>query len=70
MSEIYRFTKAQYESFRGSKYYGMTYKDKMLMEVILHRGDNIFVKVGEGIDLDFYTDIFKPFINGDETNDN
>ena len=70
MDDVYRFTKEQYERFKKSKYASMMYKDKMTMEVVLHRGNDIFIRPGEGIDLDFQTDIFRPFINGDNTNEN
>ena len=65
MDDIWRFTKEQYDRFKGSKYYGMMYKDKMTLKVVLQKGNDLFVKAGEGIDYRFYEDIFNPFIHGD-----
>ena len=67
MDNIWRFTKEQYDRFKGSKYYGMMYKDKMTLKVVLQKGNDIFVKAGEGMDYKFYEDIFNPFIHGDGT---
>lgn len=62
MSDICRFTKAQYERFKSSKYIGIMYRDKMSMEVVLQKGNDILIKSDGGIDLKFYEDIFNPFI--------
>ena len=67
MGDVYRFTKEGYERFKKSKYASMMYKDKMTLKVVLQKGNDIFVKAGEGIDYKFYEDIFNPFIHGDGT---
>ena len=54
-------TEHQYNSFTASKFITMMYKDKMLIESGKHNGDFEIVH-GEGIDLDFYSDVYIPFM--------
>ena len=66
--ELWRFSRDEYERFKESKYCAMMYKDKMSFREVFDTGNHVFVIAGGGIDLDFYDDIFNPFLNG-ETNE-
>jgi hypothetical protein len=38
------------------------YKAKMIMQVLKTTKNHVIVEVGEGIDLDFLTDVYDPFM--------
>tara|TARA_R110002020_G_scaffold348301_1_gene561921 strand:- start:10418 stop:10666 length:249 start_codon:yes stop_codon:yes gene_type:complete len=58
------FTKEEYNAFLSSKYYGMLYKDKCTLTVSpeTRREEYVNVEVGQGIDLDFLSDVYTPFL--------
>ena len=63
MATFYTMTENQYNSFSSSKFIKMMYEDKMAIESV-QRQDNGDYKVtpSEGIDLNFYSDIYIPFL--------
>jgi hypothetical protein len=63
MAKFYTMTENQYNSFSSSKFIKMMYEDKMAIESV-QRQDNGDYKVtpSEGIDLNFYSDIYIPFL--------
>ena len=63
MATFYTMTENQYNSFSSSKFIKMMYEDKMAIESV-QRQDNGDYKVtpSEGIDLNFYSDIYIPFM--------
>tara|TARA_R100000656_G_scaffold76076_1_gene56229 strand:+ start:172 stop:414 length:243 start_codon:yes stop_codon:yes gene_type:complete len=62
MATIFSFTPDQYEKFVSSKYIGEMYKDKMVWTVVRTTKAAVTIQVGVGIDLDFFNDIYRPFI--------
>jgi hypothetical protein len=63
MAKFYTMTENQYNSFSSSKFIKMMYEDKMAIESV-QRQENGDYKVtpSEGIDLNFYSDIYIPFM--------
>ena len=63
MAKFYTMTENQYNSFSSSKFIKMMYEDKMAIESV-QRQENGDYKVtpSEGIDLNFYSDIYIPFL--------
>ena len=63
IAKFYTMTENQYNSFSSSKFIKMMYEDKMAIESV-KRQDNGDYKVtpSEGIDLNFYSDIYIPFM--------
>ena len=63
IAKFYTMTENQYNSFSSSKFIKMMYEDKMAIESV-QRQDNGDYKVtpSEGIDLNFYSDIYIPFL--------
>ena len=63
MATFYTMTENQYNSFSSSKFIKMMYEDKMAIESV-QRQENGDYKVtpSEGIDLNFYSDIYIPFL--------
>ena len=63
IAKFYTMTENQYNSFSSSKFIKMMYEDKMAIESV-QRQENGDYKVtpSEGIDLNFYSDIYIPFL--------
>ena len=63
IAKFYTMTENQYNSFSSSKFIKMMDEDKMAIESV-KRQDNGDYKVtpSEGIDLNFYSDIYIPFL--------
>ena len=62
MTNIYGFDLEHWKLFKTSKYMSQMYKAKMTMEVLKTTDKHVIVEVGEGIDLDFLTDVYDPFM--------
>ena len=62
MTTIYGFDLEHWKRFKDSKYTSKMYKAKMIMQVLKTTKSHVIVEVGEGIDLDFLTDIYDPFM--------
>ena len=61
--KTYTMTEHQYNSFTSSKFITMMYKDKMLIESVKRKTNGDFEVVpGEGIELNFYSDVYIPFM--------
>ena len=61
MTTIYGFDLEHWTRFKDSKYTSQMYKAKMIMQVLKTTQNHVIVEVGEGIDLDFLTDVYDPF---------
>ena len=62
MTNIYGFDLEHWKLFKTSKYMSQMYKAKMTMEVLKTTNKQVIVEIGEGIDLDFLTDVYEPFM--------
>jgi len=62
MTNIYGFDVEHWTRFRDSKYASKMYKAKMTVQVLKTTKNHVIVEVGEGIDLDFLTDVYDPFM--------
>ena len=62
MTNIYGFDLEHWKLFKTSKYMSQMYKAKMTMEVLKTTNKQVIVEIGEGIDLDFLTDVYDPFM--------
>ena len=62
MTNIYGFEPEHWRRFKASKYMSQMYKAKMTIQVLKTYKSNVIVEVGEGIDLDFLTDVYDPFM--------
>ena len=62
MTNIYGFDFEHWRIFKTSKYMSQMYKAKMTMEVLKTNDKQVIVEIGEGIDLDFLTDVYDPFM--------
>ena len=62
MTTIYGFDLEDWTRFKDSKYMSQMYKAKMTIQVLKTYKSNVIVEVGEGIDLDFLTDVYDPFM--------
>ena len=63
MAKFYTMTENQYNSFSSSKYIKMMYEDKMAIESVQRQNNGDYkVTPSEGIDLNFYSDIYIPFM--------
>ena len=62
MTNIYGFDLEHWKLFKTSKYMSQMYKAKMTMEVLKTTDKQVIVEIGEGIDLDFLTDVYDPFM--------
>ncbi len=62
MTTIYGFDLENWTRFKDSKYTSQMYKAKMTMQVLKTTKNHVIVEVGEGIDLDFLTDVYDPFM--------
>ena len=62
MTNIYGFDSEHWRIFKTSKYMSQMYKAKMTMEVLKTTDKQVIVEIGEGIDLDFLTDVYDPFM--------
>ena len=62
MTTIYGFDTEHWTRFKDSKYASQMYKAKMTMQVLKTTKNHVIVEVGEGIDLDFLTDVYDPFM--------
>ena len=62
MTTIYGFDPEHWTRFKDSKYTSQMYKAKMTMQVLKTTQNHVIVEVGEGIDLDFLTDVYDPFM--------
>ena len=62
MTNIYGFDFEHWRIFKTSKYMSQMYKAKMTMEVLKTTDKQVIVEIGEGIDLDFLTDVYDPFM--------
>ena len=62
MTNIYGFDLEHWKLFKTSKYMSQMYKAKMTMEVLKTTNKQVIVEIGEGIDLDFLTDVYAPFM--------
>ena len=61
--KAYTMTEHQYDSFASSKFIKMMYQDKMLIESVKRKPNGDFEIIpGEGIELNFYSDIYIPFM--------
>ena len=71
MTNIYGFDLEHWKLFKTSKYMSQMYKAKMTMEVLKTTNKQVIVEIGEGIDLDFLTDVYDPFMQeiADESKD-
>ena len=62
MTAIYGFDLEHWRRFKDSKYTSQMYKAKMIMQGLKTTKNHVIVEVGEGIDLDFLTDVYDPFM--------
>ena len=62
MTNIYGFDFEHWRIFKTSKHMSQMYKAKMTMEVLKTTDKQVIVEIGEGIDLDFLTDVYDPFM--------
>ena len=62
MTNIYGFDLEHWKLFKTSKYMSQLYKATMTMEVLNTTNKHVIVEIGEGIDLDFLTDVYDPFM--------
>ena len=62
MTTIYGFDLEHWTRFKDSRYASQMYKAKMTMQVLKTTQNHVIVEVGEGIDLDFLTDVYDPFM--------
>ena len=62
MKNIYGFDLKHWTRLKDSKYMSQIYEAKMIMQVLKATDNHVIVEVGEGIDLDFLTDIYDPFM--------
>ena len=62
MTTIYGFDLEHWTRFKDSRYASQMYKAKMTMQVLKTTKNHVIVEVGEGIDLDFLTDVYDPFM--------
>ena len=62
MTTIYGFDLEDWTRFNDSKYVSQMYKAKMTVQVLKTTQNHVIVEVGEGIDLDFLTDVYDPFM--------
>ena len=63
---MFKFTKEQYEKML-SMYGSWWYKNKCILTT-KNEGTNVIVSVVDGIDIDFYEDVYLPFIRQEEKN--
>ena len=62
MTTIYGFDLEHWRRFKDSRYASQMYKAKMTMQILKTTQNHVIVEVGEGIDLDFLTDVYDPFM--------
>ena len=62
MTTIYGFDLEDWTRFKDSKYASKMYKAKMTVQVLKTTKNHVIVEVGDGIDLDFLTDVYDPFM--------